>query len=501
MKKKNHSKFLPAFILLIFISHLVSIPSFLPSVNAQGAEDAYFTGVGHTLKVYEYTQDNWNFTVYNVNCEVDIWGHAWFFFRFYLDNVLWWDEQVSSSTWQLNKGQSTTRFYTVNMGSGPAMKSVKIELYWDNDGTPYLQDTTYFSEWVVKLFVDAWSPSPFAPVEKGKLAVSTLSVSLKNGGNDYMYSVSVSVIDSAGLTISPDAQNLQDIASQGTKSTSFSVTAPLTATLGTKTVYFEVSYSDFREVAHTETKTASVTVTKLSTSISLTLQPSSLKKGASTTITATLRDGNNIALANKEISFSIETTSLGTATTDSSGNAIKTYTANLDAETYSVQASYAGSTDYAASSSTGNLIVIPSDTTQTINAPSVKAGTAATITTTLKDEQGEPISDATIDFYIFENNAWSKVGSATTNAVGQASFAKTFDEAGDYQIKTVYAGSINYNKINATATLTISPSSSGFLGFDNIADYAPYYIIGGILIAGAIFAVGFLIYRRRKKPA
>jgi hypothetical protein len=28
--------------------------------------------------------------------------------------------------------------------------------------------------------------------------------------------------------------------------------------------------------------------------------------------------------------------------------------------------------------------------------------------------------------------------------------------AGDYQIKTVYAGSINYNKVNATATLTIS---------------------------------------------
>ena len=455
MKSKNHNRLTLTIVVGIVMITLVNVSGLVSSANAQGAEDAYFTGVEYSLKVYEWTQDKWNFTVYNENCAVDIWGRAWFFFKFYLNGSLWWDEYTEASTWQLNKNSSTTRTYTVTLGSGPVIKDVKIELYWDYEGTPYLQDTVSFTVKVVNLSVEAWSPSSLT-VEKGKTTASTLSISFKNGGNDYMYETSIQVTDADGLQISPETQNLGDIASKGTKTTSFSVTAPITATLGTHTVSFKISYNDFRGVSHSETKMASIDVTKLSTSINLSLQPSSLKIGASTTITAKLTDGNNIALTNKEISFSIGTTPIGTANTDSSGNAIRTYTANVDAGTYTIKAFYAGSADYGSTSATSNLIVILLDTTLTINAPSVKVGTTATITATLKDENGNPVSDANIDFYLFENNAWSKISSATTNAVGSASITRTFNTAEDYQIKIVYAGSTNYNSFDATATLTIS---------------------------------------------
>lgn len=434
---------------------LVNNSSLMPSVKAQGAGDAYFTGLEYSLKVYQWTEDKWNFTIYNANCEVDIWGRAWFFFKFYINDNLWWDEYQEAGTWQLNKGSSKTRTYTVSLGSGPTTKNVKIELYWDYEGTPYLQDTTYFTEKVVKLFVEDWSTSSLT-IEKGKTTASTLSISLKNGGNDDMYSVEITVTDSAGLEITPQSQTLEDIASGGTKSTSFSVTAPTTATLGTHIVSFEISYNDFRGVSHTETKTASVDVTKLGTNIALSLLPSSLKIGASTTVTAKLTDGNNVALADEEINFSIEELSLGTVTTDSSGNAVKTYTANLDAGTYEVKVAYTGSSDYGSSDAKSNLIVNPLDTTLTIDAQSVKTEEIALISTTLKDENGNPLSGESIDFYLYENEVWTKIGSETTDATGKASISRAFDTAGDYPIKTVYLGTTNHNNVNTTTTLTIS---------------------------------------------
>ena len=453
MKNKNRTIALGV-IIAILVTGLIA------SAGAQPYYDAYFTSImvtngndtielvgGGTAKVYD-GQKTWkNLTFYNEGC--GLFG-ADLYTKIYANDTL---SGTSSERYVWLGSYSNDDWYSTLYG--PAFWQYKVELWWDSGGTHYLEDRNYFNIKVVKLSVSDWSPSTLS-VERGKTAASTLSISFENGGNDYMYSASMSVVDSDGLTISPDTQNLQDIASGGTKSTSFSVTAPSTATLGTHTVSFQINYNDFRGVSHSETKTTSIDVTKLSTSIALTLQPSSLKKGASTTITAKLTDGNNVALASKAIDLTIGTTSLGSVNTDSSGNAIKTYSATVDVGTYVIKASYSGSTDYGSSSATSNLIINKLDTTQTINAPSVKVGATATIATTLKDENGNPVQDASIDFYLFQNNVWLKISSATTNAVGQASITRTFDTAGDYQIKTVYAGSTNHNKVNATATLTIS---------------------------------------------
>lgn len=123
----------------IFVSVLVTNSSLVPFVNAQGVGDAYFTGVEYSLKIYQWTQDKWNFTVYNAHCAVDIWGRAWFFFKFYLDDSLWWDEFQEDGSWQLNKGSSTTHTYTVSLGSGPAIRMLRLNCTGTTKELPFLK--------------------------------------------------------------------------------------------------------------------------------------------------------------------------------------------------------------------------------------------------------------------------------------------------------------------------------------------------------------------------
>jgi hypothetical protein len=412
--------------------------------NGNGTSDILLTG--EMAKVYEGQLISINTTAYNNRCGT---FGANLFIKLYIDGVLF---ATSNEAYIFKYTRMGNQLYDYEYGA--KIVNFKIELWWDS-GTLYLEDERSFSIQVVKLSVTDWSPSSLI-VEKGKTGASTWLISFKNGGNDYMYNTKISITDSSGLEITPQFQTLQDIASGGIKSTSFSVIAPSTATIGTKSISFKIEYNDFRGNSHSITITASITVGKLSTSIIVSLQPSSIKKGSSVTISAKLVDSNNNPLSNKDINFIIGTTSISSATTDSSGNAVKTYTVNLDVGTYVVVASFSESTNYGSSSATSNLIVNAFDTTLTISASSVKVGATATIITILKDENENRLSDAKIDFYLFENNAWLRINSATTNVVGQASITHIFNMAGDYQIKTVYEGSTNYNKVNAIATLTIS---------------------------------------------
>jgi len=482
------------FIILTIVVATISIAlannsSLIPSVDAQGAGDAYFTGVEYSLKIYQWTEDKWNFTVYNEDCSVDIWDRAWFFFKFYLNGSLWWDEYQETGTWRLDKGSSATKTYTVSLGSGPAIKDVKIELYWDYEGTPYLQDTISFSEKIVKVFVDDWSSSSLT-VEKGKTTASTLTVSIKNGGNDDMYATKIAITDSASLEITPQLQNLGNITSGGAKSTSFSVTAPSAAALGVHILSFEISYNDFREVFHTETKTASIEVDKLGTNIEITLQPSTLKIGSSTTITAKLTDENNIALANEEISFSVGTTSIGSSLTDSSGKAIETYTANHNAGTHVIKASYGGNSDCAQCNATSNLMVNPLDTNLTIDIPSATQGKECTLVATLKDEEGSPMQNIDIDFYICGTDCMDWIGTAKTDSSGVASLKYTPSTTGTFQVKALFAGTTNYAESNSTR-------SALYVAMD----YTLFYIGGGITAVAIIGIVGYIIFRKKKTPS
>lgn len=156
------------------------------------------------------------------------------------------------------KGSSDTDEFSAVL-SGPAIYSYKVELWWENWGQHLLVDVKEFEIKVVKLRVSNWSPSTLS-IERG-FESGELRVTFTNGGNDYMYDVSVSVIDSAGLTLTPQTQELGTINEGGTKTATFSVQASGDKMPKDYTITFEVAYDDLRGITHTETYQADVTVT------------------------------------------------------------------------------------------------------------------------------------------------------------------------------------------------------------------------------------------------
>jgi len=354
-------------ILLIAVSIgiLMSL-NLVPLANAQSNQGARFVSIkiihyrpdgniekievinGETAKVYD--NDILDIALYFYNENIPLPG-VHLYTKIYVDNELQRTSDNISTPYQENR---TDDWLTTL--SGPATQHWKVELWWDNNGENILEDNKEFDVWVVKLFVgeNNWLPASLN-VEKGKTAPTSWSINFKNGGNDEMDNVSISVTDSAGLQITPASQNFDVINAEETKSTSFSVTA-LALTMGAHTVKFQITYHDFMGISHTENMEASVDVVRLSTSIILSLNPPSVKIGDSCTITANLVDGNGDPIANQTISFSVENTPIGSDNTDSSGNAVMTYTANV-VGTYVISAAFDGNADYAPSSATVNLVV------------------------------------------------------------------------------------------------------------------------------------------------
>lgn len=128
--------------------------------------------------------------------------------------------------------------------------------------------------------------------------------------------------------------------------------------------------------------------------------------------------------------------------------------------------------------------------TLTIDAPSGTQGKECTLKATLKDENGSPLQNIDVDFYIYEANAWKKIGSAKTDANGIASLSYTPSSTGTFQVKAMFSGTTNY-----------AQSSSTSANLNVAMDYTPYYIGGGIVAVAIIGVIGYMVFRRRKKIA
>jgi len=457
-------------ILLIAISIgiLISTSNLVPLASAQPYGGAYFTSIkvtqivseielvdGGTAKVYGNQPMSIILSFRNENLEPG----AYLYTKIYKDNGL----ENASDNYYIPKGGARTYVWSTT-ASGSATQCWKVEL-WSGDN---LEDAKEFDVLVVKLFISDWSPAPLT-VEKGKTAPSSWSINFRNGGNDNMGNVAISVVEDNGLQITPQSQNLDNIIAGETKSTSFSVTAPSTLTIGPRTVKFQVTYDDFMGISHTEENSASVNVAKLSTGITLSIEPSSVKKDDLCRIIAKLVDGNGNPMANQMISFSVEGAPIGSDDTDSFGNAVKEYTANVDAGTYVISASFGGDTDHENSAKTTNLTVEPFETTLTLEVPSAMLGEPVTIKATLKDEKGIPLQNVGVEFQVSEENVWKTIGSDNTDSSGVASIEYKPTTAGTLKIRAIFAGVTNYDESSAIADLVVGESIALKLGIAVVA--------------------------------
>jgi len=123
---------------------LVNFQNSTSSPNAEGARGAYFTQVEYPATVYEGENSIWNLTIFNKNCATNGEGNASFFFKFYLDGDLWWNEYNSTDyeTWQCGRGNLVTRIYQISTwdATKPVNHELKIELCWYDGNASQLQD-------------------------------------------------------------------------------------------------------------------------------------------------------------------------------------------------------------------------------------------------------------------------------------------------------------------------------------------------------------------------
>lgn len=73
------------------------------------------------------------------------------------------------------------------------------------------------------------------------------------------------------------------------------------------------------------------------------------------------------------------------------------------------------------------------------------------ITATLTDDAGNPLSNKTINFYMKPHNetSWSQIGSASTDANGNASISTNVPAPGIYDFKAEFPGDSQYESSSA----------------------------------------------------
>ena len=118
----------------------------IPAKSETGNQDARFTRVTYNPKILAQTKDTWTFSIYNANCSEDGQNASRFFLIMYLDNAQWLNEYNDTQyrTWPCSKGNTVTRNFKFDgwQTLRPTTNDLRVELYWNNNGTVYLEDTT-----------------------------------------------------------------------------------------------------------------------------------------------------------------------------------------------------------------------------------------------------------------------------------------------------------------------------------------------------------------------
>lgn len=217
--------------------------------------------------------------------------------------------------------------------------------------------------------------------------------------------------------------------------------------------------------------------------------------GGTATLTATLNSSaTGQPIPGATINFSLGGTAAGTAVTNASGVATLSGVANpfgAGTQTGSVSVSFAATTNYQASTGTGNLVVSKAATAVSAVSGNAVQGNAATLTATLKSSvTGQPVQGVTVSFSLSGTNA----GTATTNSNGVATLTGVANSqpVGAYPgaIVASFGGNANYLNSSATGAFTVSAAGStltlvsGTSTFGGTATLTATLSSGGSLLAG-----------------
>jgi len=196
------------------------------------------------------------------------------------------------------------------------------------------------------------------------------------------------------------------------------------------------------------------------------------KVGSSVALNATLKDEGGNPIKDKLIDYYVNSQYVNSDFTDTSGFSSIIYTPSEASPSggWKVEARYDGDLTYSSSVDTATIVVNKLTITLTL---SVTPTTPVTIeqsikmTTTLKDENKDPIKDQSINFLIYVGTRWTSIGNRTTDEKGNASMDYSPTTSGTLRVQAKYSGSTRYpatssdiiditvNKIRTTLALSI----------------------------------------------
>ena len=239
----------------------------------------------------------------------------------------------------------------------------------------------------------------------------------------------------------------------GTASLSYSQLLAGNNSLSIQFVSQDPNYNDATSPAVTQT------VNKAATTTALIVSPNPSIYGTSITFTATVTGVSGALLPTGDVRFVDSATSalLGTGTL-ANGVATFSTSALLAGNAYSIVASYLGDSNYNASDSPQDPLVINkanTSTTVTTQAPA-PFGTLLTISATVAGVQGALVPTGTVTFVSGATN----LGTYTLNSQGVASFTVSTLPVATNTITATYNGDPNYNTSTGNANQVINKANT-----------------------------------------
>lgn len=330
--------------------------------------------------------------------------------------------------------------------SGPGTYEIKAEYSGTTKYAPS-SDTTTRRVAVTRTHLESTVTPPIAKVDQGV----TLSATLKDEGDSPI----------SGKTIEYYVDG-EWVGSDNTDVNGFSSIAYTPSEASPPDGWeIEARYGGDQSYS-SSVDTATLVVNRLSTTLALSVEPTTLTIEQAITMTATLKDENTKAIPGSNIDYYIKGedrwTKTGNTTTDINGKASLVCTPTTTG-TLLVKANYTGSQKYFVSNSESTILTVNKlATTLTLTMlTTAKLEQTTMISATLEDENQKTISAVTIEFYLVEGVLEETIGTAKTNQNGVASLPYTTTNVGTFQIKAIYSGSTEYLGSSDSKDLTVDP--------------------------------------------
>lgn len=207
--------------------------------------------------------------------------------------------------------------------------------------------------------------------------------------------------------------------------------------------------------------TAILVVNKLATTLTLSVQPTTITIEDTIVMTATLKDENTQAISSSNIDYYImpedRWIKIDSEITGGDGVASLVYEPTTTGDLW-VKANYTGSSRYLADDS--NFVKVTVNklaTTLTLSFRTpVKVEQTVMMSATLKDGNQKAIPNVTIEYYIL-TGVLEPIGSAKTNQDGVASLPYTPTDVGNFTITAIFSESTKYFPSSDSQLLTVNP--------------------------------------------